>query len=68
MSEKTDRRCFLARGILGGAGVGAAFTSGEENILRAAMEKGTAQPPVPQKPKTDIAPGSLREARSVRCP
>ena len=59
MSEKTDRRCFLARGILGGAGVGAALTSGEENILRAAMENGTAQSPAPQKPKTDIAPGSL---------
>ena len=33
MHEKTDRRCFLARGVLGAAGIGAACSSIEENIL-----------------------------------
>lgn len=58
MAEKTDRRCFLARGVLGAAGLGAAaHISIEENILAAAIQEGTAQPSA--KPKTDIAPGSL---------
>lgn len=59
MASKTDRRCFLARGIAGAAGVGAALTSIEENILRAAVDEGTAKPGGETKPKTDIAPGSL---------
>ena len=44
MAEKTDRRCFLARGVLGAAGIGAAYSSIEENTLLAAMQDGTAQP------------------------
>jgi hypothetical protein len=55
MAHKTDRRCFLARGVAGAAGVGAALTSIEENILEAAVEDGTAG----STPKTDIPPGSL---------
>jgi hypothetical protein len=59
MAEKTDRRCFLARGILATAGVGAAYSSIEENILLAATQDGTAQTGANKKRKTDIAPGSL---------
>ena len=33
MAEKTDRRCFLARGILGAVGASAAYGSIEEKIL-----------------------------------
>ena len=65
MADKTDRRCFLARGVLGAVGAGAVYTSIEENALRAAMTDGAAQPaaqPVanpPAPPKVEIAPGSL---------
>jgi len=60
MAEKTDRRCFLARGIVGAAAVGAAaYTSIEENTLRAATEDGTAEAAASKGPKTDIPPGSL---------
>jgi hypothetical protein len=59
MTEKTDRRCFLARGVAGAAGIGAAYSSIEENILLAATENGAAQPAAEKKPKTDIPPGSL---------
>ncbi len=59
MADKTDRRCFLARGVLGAAGIGAVHTSIEENTLLAAMQDGTAQPGRGKKPKTDIPPGSL---------
>lgn len=55
MAEKTDRRCFLARGIVGAAAVGAAYASVEEKTLRAAIDEGATE----RKPKTDIAPGSL---------
>ncbi len=44
MTKKTDRRCFLARGVVGAAGIGAAYTSIEENILQAAIQDGSAQP------------------------
>lgn len=60
MCEKTDRRCFLARGVLGAAGVGAVHSSIENNILLAAMQDGTAQARENKKPKTDIPPGSLQ--------
>jgi hypothetical protein len=56
MSDKTDRRCFLARGVLGAAAIGAVHTSIEENILMAAVQDGTGQP---SAPKTDIPPDSL---------
>ena len=55
MADKTDRRCFLARGILGGAAaVGAVHTSIEEKVFAAAVEEGTAA-----KPATSIPPGSM---------
>ena len=61
MADKTDRRCFLARGVAGAVGIGAAYGSVEENILRAATASGVAQPAVSktERPKTDIPPGSL---------
>ncbi len=59
MAEKTDRRCFLARGVLGAAGIGAAHGSIEENILLGAMRDEAAPTSRSKKPKTDIAPGSL---------
>ena len=62
-SKKTDRRCFLARGIAGAAGIGAAaaaYTSIEEDTLQAAINDGTAQAEdTPTKRQTSIAPGSL---------
>jgi hypothetical protein len=59
MSKRTDRRCFLARGIAGAAGVGAAFGSIEEKILLAATRRRRAQAVPSKRPKTDIPPGSL---------
>ncbi len=59
MSEKTDRRCFLARGIAGAAGVGAAFGSIEENILLGATQDVSTQAAASKKLQTDIPPGSL---------
>jgi len=61
MADKTDRRCFLARGVLGAAGIGAAYGSIEESTLLAAMQQGAAQPAPGNdaRPKTDIPPGSL---------
>jgi len=61
MADKTDRRCFLAKGVLGAAGIGAAYSSVEENILMAAMEQGAAQTTRNKtaKPKTNIPRGSL---------
>ncbi len=61
MADKTDRRCFLTRGVAGAVGIGVAYGSIEENILRAATQSGAAQPAAEQaqKPKTDIPPGSL---------
>jgi hypothetical protein len=59
MADKTDRRCFLVRGVLGAAGIGAACGSIEENILAAAIQDGTAQTRQSEKPKTDIPPGAL---------
>jgi len=59
MADRTDRRCFLARGVLGAAGIGAAYTSIEENTLAAAIADGTAATNQGKKPKTDIPPGSL---------
>jgi hypothetical protein len=64
MSKKTDRRCFLARGIAGAVGMGAACSSIEENILTAAEQNGAARPPAADKrPKTDIPPGSLPQGK-----
>ena len=58
MAGKTDRRCFLARGVLGAAGLGAAYSSIEEKTLLAAMQDGAGEGAA-EKPKTDIPPGSL---------
>jgi len=57
MAEKTDRRCFLVRGVLGAAGAAAVHSSIEENTLKAAIQDGTAQ--AKQKPKTSVEPGAL---------
>lgn len=59
MADRIDRRCFLAKGVLGAAAVGAVHTSIEEKALAAALQDGTAQPGQTQPPKTDIPPGSL---------
>lgn len=59
MVEKTDRRCFLARGVLGAAAIGAAHTSIEEKTLLAAIDEGTAQSAKTTGPSTDIPPGSM---------
>lgn len=59
MAEKTDRRCFLARGIAGAAGVGAALGSIEETTLKAAVTEGRAKNDGTQTPKTSIPAGSL---------
>ncbi len=59
MADRTDRRCFLARGVLGAGALGAAYNSVEENTLLAAVQDGKTQPNPSQKPKTDIPPGSL---------
>jgi hypothetical protein len=59
MTEKTDRRCFLARGIAGAAGVGAVLGSIEERTLLAATQSGSAPAAASKRPKTDIPPGSL---------
>ncbi|MEA1952233.1 MAG: hypothetical protein U9N87_12685 [Planctomycetota bacterium] len=61
MADKTDRRCFLARGIIGAAGVGAAYTSIEEDTLAAAVKDGSANSSQGEtaKPKTSIPSGSL---------
>jgi hypothetical protein len=61
MAGKTDRRCFLTRGVLGAAGIGAAYGSIEERTLLAAMQEGAAQTSRSgtETPKTDIPPGSL---------
>lgn len=58
MSQKTDRRCFLARGVLGAAGIGAAYCSIEEDTLLAAMKDGSAQP-AGEAAKPSIAPESM---------
>ena len=70
MAEKTDRRAFLNKTMLGAAGIGAAYGL-EEKILLAAVQDGPVQDgpvqdgPVQdgagqaEKPKPDIAPGSM---------
>ncbi len=59
--KKTDRRCFLARGILGATAVGSAYGSIEENTLEAAVKDGSAKDTQgkTEKPKTSIPAGSL---------
>lgn len=59
MTEKTDRRCFLARGVLGAAGMAAVHRSAEEDILAAAVNDGTANGTGERPVKTSVAPGSL---------
>ena len=62
MADKTDRRSFLNKALLGAAGVGAA-ASLEENILLAAVDQGQATPQqgsaLPQPPKVDVDPASM---------
>ncbi len=62
MSDKTDRRSFLNKALLGAAGVGAA-ASLEEHTLLAAIDQGQASPPLgqglPQVPKPDVDPASM---------
>jgi hypothetical protein len=59
MAERIDRRCFLAKGVVGAAAVGAIHTSIEEKTLAAALQDGTAQPAQPTGPKTSIPQGAL---------
>jgi len=61
MADRTDRRCFLARGILGAVGLGAVRSSIEENTLLAAMQDGAAGSDQSEsgKPKTDIPADGL---------
>lgn len=59
MADRIDRRCFLAKGVIGAAAVGAVHTSIEEKTLAGALQDGTAQPTKADKPKTDIPAGSL---------
>ena len=59
MADRIDRRCFLAKGVLGAAAVGAVHASVEEQTLKAAIQDGTAQANAASPPKTDIKPGSL---------
>ena len=58
MADKTDRRCFLVRGVVGAAGIGA-FSSIEESTLAAAIQDGTTQTAPSDKPGPDIPPGSM---------
>lgn len=55
MIEKTDRRSFLNKTMLGAAAVGAAYGL-EERTLLAAMQEGAGQT---EKSKPDISPGSM---------
>jgi hypothetical protein len=57
--QKTDRRCFLARGVLGAAAIGAAHTSIEEKSLLAAMDEGKTQPARTKGPSPGMAPESM---------
>ena len=59
MADRIDRRCFLARGVVGAAAAGAVHSSIEEKTLAAALNDGSAQPAAPAAPKTDIPAGSL---------
>lgn len=59
MADRIDRRCFLAKGVIGAAAVGAVHTSIEEKTLADALQDGTAQATKTEKPKTDIPAGSL---------
>lgn len=59
MARKTDRRCFLARGILGAAGMAAAHTSVEEDILASAIDAGTANANESQPVQTRVSADSL---------
>ena len=69
MADKTDRRCFLARGILGAAGIGAAYGSIEEKILLAAIQDGVAQTSRARRKslKPIFRPAACRAARSATC-
>ncbi len=60
--DRTDRRCFLARGVLAAAAAGVVHSSIEENILLAAQSEGAAKTGQARKeePKTSIPPGSLK--------
>lgn len=59
MSKKTDRRCFLARGVVGAAGFGAAFTSIEENILEAALQDGSTETGSENTPAESLPSGKI---------
>ena len=59
MYEKSDRRCFLAKGMLGAGGIVAAGSI-EEQTLRAAIQDGSASSATP---KADIPPGALPQGK-----
>jgi hypothetical protein len=55
MAEKSDRRSFLNKALLGAAGIGA-VCSREESILLAALQDGKDQG---EKPKPEVAPAGM---------
>jgi hypothetical protein len=55
MADKTDRRGFLNRAMLGAAGIGAGYSLEEKILLAAVQEKA----PQAVKAKTDIPPGAM---------
>ena len=69
MTDRTDRRCFLARGVIGAAGLGIAHGSIEENTFAAAIQDGTTQTDLRRRnPKPTFLPAACRAARSATCP
>ena len=63
MVDRLDRRCFLAKGVIGAAAVGAVHTSLEEKTLAAALEDGAAQSAQPNKPQDRYSPGQLAQRK-----
>lgn len=59
MTRKTDRRCFLVRGIVGTAVAGAAYSSIEEDILLAAIDEGRVQPSPADRPRLEISADAM---------
>ena len=63
MSEKSDRRGFLGKTVLGAAGIGAAYSL-EERILLAAVQNGAEKGPSRRRPPRGSRWLAARSARS----